>query len=641
MGELLVRRKGTLQRGCGIKEIIIPKLITMLTDRFHRLRKQELDLVFTKKEIGNVWRKNVKDQLRKLAIKDIYDYYDFNYNIDSRAEIIRNDLLNGNYKVSKPLIYRIEKKFGICRHLIIPQPVDALVLQIITIKISKEILSNQPSENSYYSHTKHNVKKPHEIDEYGFYWRELWQKMQKKIYKFNQEKRLIVVTDLSNYYDSIYIPELRKIITSYVNGGEVLLDILFKIIESITWLPDYLPYFGRGLPTCNFEGVRLLAHSLLFELDIILKEKSNDSFTRWMDDIVIGVDSRNEAIEILSSASDVLKSRGLALNLKKTNIYDAEEAEFHFLIEENQYLDSIDYEYHLKSGILQISKELSQRFNRHLKHNGNAKYFEKVSKRYITAFRKLKSKRILSQIPQLFNENPSIRQDLIYYLAELGFDSRTNEIVLKILEELKLYDDISLFNICNLITDWQIPVNPIGEQFLDDMKAQIESFSKRRKNPFDFYCILWVRTKYDSPEDLYNFLRKYENIWKTHPFLRRQATAILGRLVYFKRKDVNELLSQQIATSESQVVSVATSIQQFSSSDKIESKVNMYLFPPKAKPKIYPLQKFLILCTFLNSEKYLKNQNVKEKIDEYINDPFYKKWIQQIYETKSAELTVV
>ena len=89
------------------------------------------------------------------------------------------------------------------------------------------------------------------------------------------------------------------------------MDILFKILEKISWLPDYLPYTGRGLPTTNLEGVRLLAHSFVFEIDAVLKNKSMESFTRWMDDIIIGVNTRDEAVNVLSSTSDILKSRGL------------------------------------------------------------------------------------------------------------------------------------------------------------------------------------------------------------------------------------------------------------------------------------------------------------------------------------------
>lgn len=370
----------------------------MQTDRFYKLRKDELDKIFSKKNICDIWRKIVRNQLRKADILDIFDYYDFNYNIEARATLLRINLLNGTYQPSLPLIYRCEKKLGVCRHIILPQPIDALVLQVITEAIRKEIIEEQPSKNSYYSQDKHNVSKPHEIEEYGLNWRQLWKTMQRKIYKFHAEKELLIVTDLSNYYDSIEILELRKRITSHVKNKEVLIDILFLIIEKISWLPDYLPYIGRGLPTSNLEGIRLLAHCFLFEVDSILKNKTSDSFTRWMDDMVIGANNRNEAIEIISSISDVLKSRGLALNLSKTDIYNSEEAEYNFLIKENKYLDSLKVNDISRDNKKILEQELYKRFNLHLKNNKTAKYSEKITKRYITIFGKLKSKKNVKTI---------------------------------------------------------------------------------------------------------------------------------------------------------------------------------------------------------------------------------------------------
>lgn len=605
----------------------------MLTDRFHQLRKEELDKVFSKSNITKIWRKVVRGQLRNVDILDIYDYYDFNYNIDSRALLLRSDILSGNYSSSKPLIYRVEKKLGICRHLIIPQPTDALILQIITDKISPEILSNQPSKNSFYSRDRHFVKKPHEIDEYGFNWRKLWKKMQKKIFKFSDQKELIIVTDLSNYYDSIFIPELRKLITGYIKNNEALLDILFGIIERNSWLPDYLPYTGRGLPTSNLEGIRLMAHSFLFEFDEIIKKKSNNSFTRWMDDVVVAVDTREEAVNVLSSSSDVLKSRGLALNLKKTSIYSAEEAEYHFLIDENKYLDSIDFDYHLEHGIKDISNELVKRFNKHLKSNQSAKYFEKISKRYITAFGKINSKRILKNVASLFNENPGIRQNLLFYLSTLGYSKRTSEVVLEIFDELKLHDDISLFNICRLITDWNIPLTKEGDEFVENAIKKIKSFSMTRKQIFDFYCLLWVKTKYDHPEDLYKFIMDYKGIWNSHPFLRRQVTSIMGRLFLYKEDRVRTFLETQISTAEQQVVSTANNLINLKKLTSIEGKVKLYLFPQN-KYKTYPLQKFLVLCSFLNSETYRTDKDVIEKIKFHIDDPYYRKWLELQYNVK-------
>ena len=214
----------------------------MHTERFRHLRKDALDGILNKDSVSSIWRKIVRNQLRNLDIKDIYDHYDFNFNIDDRVGAIRNDILNGTYKPIAPLIYRIEKKYGVCRHMVIPSPADALILQVLVESVAEQIIEKQPSSNAFYSRDKHNVKKPHEGLEYGVPFREQWKKLQKIIYKFNEEKELIVVTDLSNYYDSISLPELRKVFLSHVKTNEVVVDLLFQIIEGISWTPDYLPY---------------------------------------------------------------------------------------------------------------------------------------------------------------------------------------------------------------------------------------------------------------------------------------------------------------------------------------------------------------------------------------------------------------
>jgi hypothetical protein len=605
----------------------------MLTERFHKLRKEQLDAIFSKQNLTKVWRKIVIDQLRKTDILDIFDHYDFTYNIEDRASLIRSDVLNGNYQCSAALIYRVEKKYGICRHLIIPQPTDALVLQVITETLSGEIIKKQPSENAFYSQDKHNVGKPHEIDEYGMNWRDLWKKMQKKIYGFSEEKELIVVTDLSNFYDSIDINELRKRITGYVDDKEVLLDLLFKIIEKISWLPDYLPYSGRGLPTTNLEGVRLLAHSFLFELDAVLKQKSKNSFTRWMDDIVIGIDSREEAIETLSSASDILKSRGLALNLSKTSIYNSKEAEFNFQIEENQYLDSIVFSGLNEESKGKLVKELKEKFKQHLKTNYTAKYFDKITKRYITAFGRLNSTVILSEVDKLYKDTPSIRQNIITYLLQLGYKKNTSDTVLKIVTGLSIYDDISLFEICKLVTSWDVKLNTKGAEFLKNFISKLNRFSGGNQNPFDFYCVLWVKAKYEHPEKLYNFIINYESLWNRKPFLRRQVTAIMARLLPFKEDKVRTFLEKQISTGDSQIVSMANHILKFSSAKTFEGKVHMYLFP-EHKAKNYSLQKFLVLCSVLNSHKGTSREQMQKKITNYISDSYYRKWLELQYDIK-------
>jgi hypothetical protein len=601
----------------------------MQTERFNKLRKDTLDKIFINKTIRDVWRKIVKEQLRGSDIKDLYDYYDFNYNIEERAQTVRNDILNGTYKISQPLIYRIEKKFGICRHLIIPQPIDALVLQVLVEHVSDRIIEKQPSPNAFYSRDKHNSRLPHQLDSYGLSWRQQWKLLQKQIYNFQVSKELIAVTDLTNYYDSIDINELRKVFSSYAQIDEVLIDLLFRIIEEISWKPDYLPYSKRGLPVTNMEGIRLLAHSFLYEIDEVLDQRTKNAFTRWMDDIVFGSDTKKEAIETLSALSDILKSRGLALNLAKTNIYTVKEGFYHFQIEENRYIDTIESVKKGDSNYKTIVKEVHAKFKLHLKDT-KPKYWDKIAKRYITTYGKLNSKSLLYILPDVYINHPGLRQNLIYYLAGIGYTKQTSNAIKTILEIIDVFDDISLYQLCNIVTEWQIPINDESKEFLKFFEDRIVAFSSRRKVPSDFYCILWVKAKYSHPENLLDFIERYKYIWQLDSFLRRQVTAVLSRLMVTNNVAVIKLLNSQIASGVTNTVTLANQIYLFRNLQSLDQKLTFYLFP-KNMTKQYSLSRFLVLCSVLNSETIRKNQDVKKKVLEFIKDPYYLRWLDSQY----------
>ncbi len=599
----------------------------MHTERFRHLRKDALSGILDKDAVSGVWRKIVRNQLRTLDIKDIFDHYDFNFNIEDRATAIRNDILNGTYKPVAPLIYRIEKKYGVCRHMVIPSPTDALILQVLVESVAEQIIEKQPSANAFYSRDKHNVKKPHEGLEYGVPFREQWKKLQKKIYKFNEEKELLVVTDLTNYYDSISLPELRKVFLSHVKTNEVIVDLLFQIIEGISWTPDYLPYSGKGLPTANIEAIRLLAHSFLFEIDEVLKKKTKGSFARWMDDITIGVDTRKEAISTISSVSDMLKSRGLALNLSKTAILDTKGAEHDFLISKNLELDDLENIGPESDPTKPIEKKLFKQLNEHF-NDQSPKHWDKVTKRYITAFSRLKSRKLLPKLPDIYLNYPGLRPNLLLYLSSIGYSKGTASAVLKILSELSVFDDISIVQVVNLLTNWEIPTTLKAADFLKNAEGAIRALSVAQKEPSGFYALLWFKTKYSTPISLLKFINKYENLWKADAFLRRQATAVLARLLQLD--GTRALLVQQVSSGAVGTVSVANQIAFFELIDKLEPKLDMYLFPTK-KQRIYPLGKFLVLCSVLNSEKIRTSKSIIKKINYNISDPYYRKWLAVQY----------
>jgi len=271
--------------------------------------------------------------MRALHILDLHDYYDFNINIESKASEIRNQIIGAQYRASSPLIYRLEKRFGICRRLMVPNPSDALVFQIITDHLYPLVKKAQPSEKAYYSRDRHVLKLPHEFrDLVGYPWHILWPKFQKDIWKFTDECDFLITTDITDFFDNIGLRELRSIVSSKIDTDEVILDLLFNIIEQLSWTPDYLPVSLKGLPTINLEAFRLLPHLMMFEVDEVVDVQAKGNFVRWMDDINMGIDTRESGYQLLGDINDVLKSRGLALNISKTNVYTSDEAKQHFFV---------------------------------------------------------------------------------------------------------------------------------------------------------------------------------------------------------------------------------------------------------------------------------------------------------------------
>ncbi len=602
----------------------------MQTARFRQLRKKSLSKIFTKKKIEDTWRQVVRAQLRDQEIKDLYDHYDLNYNIAEKAVGIRTNILSGSYKSSRSLVYRLEKKLGICRHMIIPQPVDALVLQVLAGEIATSIIKKAPSKKAFFSR---NLPKPPSLSDPGVIssydnFSKLWIKLQEVIYSFTTHKKLIVMTDLSNYYDSINVDELKKVLLSCIKKDEVLIDLLFSIVKDISWQPDYLPYTGRGLPTSNLEAIRLLAHMFLYEIDAVLKSKSKDFFTRWMDDIVVGVDNHKQGTEIVSSVSDMIKSRGLALNLTKTSILDSKTASYHFQFKENKFLSNVKIP-KKEAAIKKLALKLLARFKKH-KEDTKPKSWEKITKRYITLFGKMKSDLFLKEFVDLYVNNPGVRTNLLIYLNNLEYNSKTSSKLKNVLLKIDIFDDISLYQICYLLTQWQIPAKKYNELFLFEIEKHITNITFKNKAPSNFYSLMWFRAKYSKPDTLLNFLIKYENFWQADHFLKRQATALFSRLYLVDPQKVNTMLSAIASSGDNSSTFLANQILRFSNITTLEPKIHLYLFPTH-KQKIYPLSKYLVLCSILNSKVIREDINIQRKVIEYVQDPYYVKYLKELY----------
>lgn len=559
-----------------------------------------------------------------MDILDLHDFYDFNITLKEKSSQIAQDVLSGQYTTKPPLIYKAEKKYGICRHLMLPNPSDALVLQTLVESITPLLDKATPTKRAFYSRDKSAKQKlPHELHGQagGYEWRDLWKTFQKEIYQFSNESEYLVVTDLTNYYDNIGLRELRHVVSSRIHAPEVILDLLFRIIEQLSWVPDYLPASLKGLPTINLEAPRLLAHVLLFEVDEVLEQRTAGNFVRWMDDINFGASTRDEAFETLGAVNDVLKSRGLALNIAKTSVYSKDELQDHFFFETNKDIDELEVDIWAGgAGAATINQILSM-YEAHAARVGQRNW-DNVTKRLLTVAARTQSAILLDKCSDLFTTQPGLRKHVCYYLASLGFRASSAKVAIEILEHAKVYDDVTRFCLVKALTDWRIPTDAQGASFLKYVSSRLLLDT----SPFGYYATLWFLSKYGNPGDVATMVETGLKHWGNNVFLRRQSISAMPRMFAHEAHKVGQLLDEEIRLGPDDSASVARSIRQYTSLQDLPFEIRSYVFPT-ARQRVYPLPKFLILLALFQAPGVSSNKAVLDLARSYVDDPWMRHWL--------------
>jgi len=601
------------------------------TARFDLQRRKQLEKIFTPAKLTSLWRKVVKDQMRSLEVRDLHDYYDFNYAIEARSRAICDIVSSGFYRASSPLVYRSEKKLGVTRHMLIPSPQDTLVLQALADSLYEDVKNAQPSGHAYYARARHFVRLPHEIRAaVGYPWHLLWPKFQQEIWDFSKAYPYLVTTDIANYYDNIGLRELRHVVSAVAKSDEVYLDLLFSLLEDLSWRPDYLPTSHKGLPTIEIEAPRLLAHCLLFEVDYILKDRTSDSFVRWMDDVNFGAESHEKAKHLLGEINDVLKSRGLALNLGKTEVLTSREAEAHFLFRKNLRLTKLEQRaVRLKSNPARVrmAAAVALELADHVESPA-ARNKAKVTKRFFTVLGKLRVPAALNVIPSLFSDDAALRPAILRYLARLPFSRRVAKTFLGALDKTQLFDDLTLYEWSDAVVSWLVPRNRDGVMFVS---AVLERLAASTPTPFSWFCHLNCLAKYGGPADVKAAIERADKLRIREPFLQRQCVAVLPRLWAFDRAFVRDRLRNTTAAGAPDAASVAANLLflYHKGFPLKNDRLSFYLFPKTAQQP-YPIAKFLLLCAIGDAEARRSSKVGAVDVAKYVSDPFYRHWLRQI-----------
>ena len=153
---------------------------------------------------------------------------------------------------------------------------------------------------------------------------------------------LIVVSDITNFFNSVLHSEVSRAFRSLLIPGEMV-GLLFFLLERLAIRSTYCDSPGIGLPIDEFECSRTIANLILFPHDRrMVKLVGREAYVRWMDDHVIGVNSEAQGLRVLAAMQDSLASLYLTPNAKKSLVLSLAEAKIHFHLDTNADLDGLE-----------------------------------------------------------------------------------------------------------------------------------------------------------------------------------------------------------------------------------------------------------------------------------------------------------
>jgi hypothetical protein len=475
--------------------------------------------ILSPSRLSKAWKDKVRARMQDQFVLDPIQYFDFHLNSAVECARLSQRILEGIYRPSPSERILVEKSKGLCRQLVIPQVVDAIVLQCLSDALYAVVSAKAPTSKSFFEPEDHSFS-PGE-HEYGQF--HAWLNFQESIFNFSKTHRYFVVTDIANYYDSISYNHLRNIISGVTGAPEHLLDLLIYVLSALLWQPDYMPRVEIGLPQINLDAPRLLAHCFLYELDDFLENSSTPDFARYMDDIDVGVDSIPDAKCVLRDIDLVLQTRQVRLNSGKTLILNQEEAIEHFRILDNAYLDGLQAQIDdrlkrrlsLESQRRTVVRRVSSGLRRKRFEGGNG---EKILKRLITLGRRCRADLALADAAFVLRMWPGTRENIYDYLASRSLTTASARMLRDFIASEIIVDESSTVLLVNSLTHTAAPRRVGPEIYIKGIADQLLETSF-----FGLYSKIWLLSKYGSRREIFDLVNRTRRVWS--------GSYRLGRLI--------------------------------------------------------------------------------------------------------------
>lgn len=391
--------------------------------------------------LRKVWKDVVRPMLRSMTFSKInlthdpLHYAAYEWGLQALISSLAKDITLGRYSPERGEIIRTAKGRGLSRPLCFLAPRDALVYSTITSLCRAQLISKARPWVGAEQRDKGQAKVPEDAGD-SFDWFRFWLEREGHILDMldDDDVKYIVESDISNFFPSIRLEAVREHLHSQTDLEKEVVRLCVQIVDGVMPRHDYSEVSLMGLPQEQSNSSRYIAHSLLINVDKEFdKEGEAGRYTRFMDDILLGVHTPEDGQVCVSRWQVGLEALGLYPNGAKTSVITKGKYFHDAMVSANAEIDSIEERLKkVTTGDLHeidLTPELNESIEKlstvHRRIDERPKRWDRVTRRIYTLHRKIANSLWWNYWFNDINEYPGSAPAILEYVRSWPLSGET------------------------------------------------------------------------------------------------------------------------------------------------------------------------------------------------------------------------
>jgi hypothetical protein len=371
--------------------------------------------------------------VRDSSIRDVVDYLEYDVDPEVWIKRLLRRIQNGSYEPDSPSRFPVAKANGFARTMTLPSVPDLCLYRALVDNFYQR-LRRYEVKHAYFERTALDAAQrkaateaqqemrpepgyPLTTRQQYLAWLKFDEYRQQLI--LDREHQFIVTTDIANYFDTILHSRLAESLHR-AGAHPATVGLLFFLLERLSIRREHTESPRIGLPVDQFGCSRKLAHIFLFSHDRrMIDVVTEKAYVRWMDDQIIGTETRAAGLHVVGELSSSLARLYLTPSTAKTRILTIAEAKQHFHLEVNAELRKFDEALAEKRSKTQLTRKFKRAWKSAVKLEDQGEW-EKILKWAYRIAARLDIKDFRKRALEDVLAHPQIAQRIADYMRATG-----------------------------------------------------------------------------------------------------------------------------------------------------------------------------------------------------------------------------